>query len=73
VRSAVAEAGLAGQTPTDDLWTAVGSDAAAALEPGSDLHGSAGYRRHLAATLTARALRQAAGRAGASGRAEVPA
>jgi carbon-monoxide dehydrogenase medium subunit len=71
VRSTVAEAALAGQTPADDLWTAVGADAAAALEPGSDLNGSAGYRRHLAATLTARALRQAAERAGTSGRAGV--
>ncbi len=64
VRSAVAESALVGQTPSDELWTSVGHDAAAVLEPGSDLNGSADYRRHLAATLTARALRQATERAG---------
>ncbi len=34
-------------------------DAAGELDPGSDLHASAGYRRHLAAVLAARALHAA--------------
>lgn len=37
----------------------VARDAAAALDPGGDLHASAGYRKHLAAVLTARVLRAA--------------
>ena len=34
-------------------------DAAVELDPGSDLHASAGYRKHLAAVLSARTLRAA--------------
>ncbi|WP_029433082.1 xanthine dehydrogenase family protein subunit M [Blastococcus sp. URHD0036] len=64
LRSSVAETALVGQTASPELWTAVGHDAAAVLEPSSDLNGSAEYRRHLAATLTARALQQASERAG---------
>jgi carbon-monoxide dehydrogenase medium subunit len=64
VRSSVAETALVGQTASAELWTAVGHDAAAVLDPASDLNGSAEYRRHLAATLTARALQQASERAG---------
>jgi CO/xanthine dehydrogenase FAD-binding subunit len=37
--------------------------AAAETEPGSDLHASAEYRRHLAGVLAARALREARERA----------
>ncbi|SEP19427.1 FAD binding domain-containing protein [Trujillonella endophytica] len=64
LRSPVAETALVGQTASAELWTAVGHDAAVVLEPASDLNGSAEYRRHLAATLTARALQQASERAG---------
>jgi len=37
----------------------VAQDAAIELDPGNDLHASAGYRKHLAAVLAARALRAA--------------
>jgi CO/xanthine dehydrogenase FAD-binding subunit len=37
----------------------VAHDAAAALEPGSDIHASADYRRHLAGVLAARVLQSA--------------
>ncbi|MBX9773776.1 MAG: FAD binding domain-containing protein [Xanthobacteraceae bacterium] len=37
----------------------VAHDAAATLEPGSDIHASAGYRRHLAGVLAARVLQSA--------------
>ena len=52
-------AGLVGSFMTDDLIRAAANDAADACEPGSDLHASAGYRRHLAAVLAARALHAA--------------
>ncbi|MEK7944642.1 FAD binding domain-containing protein [Pigmentiphaga sp. YJ18] len=51
---------LEGQRLDDDLLRGVAEDAAAACEPGSDLHATAEYRRHLAAVLAARVLRQAA-------------
>jgi len=42
----------------------VAHDAAAELDPGGDLHASAGYRKHLAAVLAARVLRSAYEQAG---------
>jgi CO/xanthine dehydrogenase FAD-binding subunit len=38
---------------------AVAQEAAATLEPDSDIHASAAYRRHLAGVLAARMLQQA--------------
>ncbi len=55
-------AGLAGQPATAATWQAAGRLAAAQLDPPSDQHGSAAYRRTLAATLTERALAEAARR-----------
>ena len=56
---------LAGQTPSADLLRAVG-DAAAThdIDPPSDIHATAAYRRRLAAVLTRRALGRAFERAG---------
>jgi carbon-monoxide dehydrogenase medium subunit len=56
---------LAGQTPSADLLRAAG-DAAAThdIDPPSDIHASAAYRRQLAAVLTRRALGRAFERAG---------
>jgi carbon-monoxide dehydrogenase medium subunit len=62
VRASKAEAALAGQQPADEVWDAASQDAVAGLDPPSDVHGTAAYRRHLAAALTRRALREAHGR-----------
>ncbi|HEV2008379.1 MAG TPA: FAD binding domain-containing protein [Burkholderiales bacterium] len=42
-----------------EVVQSVAHDAALELDPGGDLHASAGYRKHLAAVLAARALRAA--------------
>jgi carbon-monoxide dehydrogenase medium subunit len=53
-----------GGRPADDAdWAAAGRLAAGRLTPDADIHASAVYRSHLAQVLTARALREAAGRA----------
>lgn len=50
--------------PVDEVrLRAVAQAAAAEIEPDSDLHASAEFRRHLSAVLTQRALRRAAARA----------
>jgi CO/xanthine dehydrogenase FAD-binding subunit len=53
-------AGLAGQPASPQTWRAAGELAAAQVEPSSDSHGSAEYRKRLTATLVSRALAQAA-------------
>lgn len=64
VRALTAEAALAGQTPSAELWKAAGREAAAGLDPPGDLHSTPEHRRHLAAALTERALVEAYGRMG---------
>jgi len=55
---------LKGQTPTTELIEAVAEKAARdEIDPGSDIHASAEYRRHLAEVLARRALTQAFERA----------
>jgi carbon-monoxide dehydrogenase medium subunit len=66
VRASKAEASLVGQVPSTAAWEAAGADAAADLEPPSDLHGTADYRRHLVKVLVQRALVEAHGRVGES-------
>jgi len=56
---------LAGTPATAATWQAAGELAAAAIDPPSDGHGSAGYRKRLAATLVTRALTEATGATGA--------
>jgi len=51
---------LQGQRLKDDVLRAVTEDAVAQCDPGSDLHASVEYRRHLARVLSVRVLRQAA-------------
>jgi carbon-monoxide dehydrogenase medium subunit len=56
---------LAGQPAGAATWQAMGEHAASQVDPPDDLHGSAGYRRRLTATLVSRALAEA-GKLGAS-------
>jgi carbon-monoxide dehydrogenase medium subunit len=66
VRARGAEQMLIGARPGEDLYSRVGQKAGEEIEePLSDVHASAEYRRHLAATLTRRALAEAADRAAA--------
>ena len=53
----------AGEKPSEELFAAIAAAAAGELEPASDIHASAEYRRHLAAVLARRALATAAARA----------
>ena len=63
--SAAAAAGmLIGEELTGDLITAVAEKASAdEIDPGSDIHATADFRRHLANVLTRRALEEAFQRA----------
>jgi CO/xanthine dehydrogenase FAD-binding subunit len=50
---------LNGSMLEDAVLQSVAHDAANELDPGGDLHASAGYRKHLAAVLAIRVLRAA--------------
>lgn len=54
---------LNGERPTEELWRSVGSAAAAAVDPETDVMASAAYRRHLTGVLARRALQTAYRRA----------
>jgi aerobic carbon-monoxide dehydrogenase medium subunit len=69
VRASRAEGMLIKERPSEELWQQAAEAVRAAIEPESDLHASADYRRHVAGVLTVRALREAHGRAGGKGRA----
>jgi carbon-monoxide dehydrogenase medium subunit len=60
VRAADAEAFLLGQEPSAHLFEEAARRATAGLDPPADLHGSAEYRKKVAATLVRRGLRAAA-------------
>jgi carbon-monoxide dehydrogenase medium subunit len=64
VRATAAETALVGQRPEPGVLEAAAQEATDDLEPASDLHGSAAFRRHLAAVATRRALTTAVARAG---------
>ena len=63
VRARQVEGSLSGAAASADTFAAAAADAARDLEPASDMHGSAAYRRHLAGVTVRRALTAAAGRA----------
>jgi aerobic carbon-monoxide dehydrogenase medium subunit len=64
-RMAAAEARLRGVAVdhVDDVVSAVGDAAAAAVDPADDMHGSADYKREMVAVFVRRALRAAVARA----------
>jgi carbon-monoxide dehydrogenase medium subunit len=68
VRATGAETLLAGQELTPARLDAAASAVRAAIDPDTDIHAPASYRRHVAGVLAVRALRQAAARAAAAGR-----
>jgi len=63
VRASKAESVLVGQVLDDATLAAAADEATASLNPASDLHGSAAYRKHVAGVLIRRAVRSAARRA----------
>jgi carbon-monoxide dehydrogenase medium subunit len=63
VRARAAEAALVGAAPGPETFAAAAQDAVADLEPASDVHGSAAFRKHLAGVTVRRALTTAAERA----------
>ncbi|MFQ5744722.1 MAG: FAD binding domain-containing protein [Acidobacteriota bacterium] len=72
VRAGRAEGVLVGQQPSEKRIREAAEAAADAIEPGSDIHASARYRRHLARVLVDRALAAACRRAGESTEAPPP-
>jgi len=63
VRASAVEAALAGAEPTDEAIARAADRAARDLDPPSDPHGSADFRRHLAVVMTRRSVQRAAERA----------
>ena len=63
VRATAVEEALAGAEPTDDAIARAADDAVRDLDPPSDPHGSADFRRHLAVVMTRRSVERAAERA----------
>jgi aerobic carbon-monoxide dehydrogenase medium subunit len=61
---------LVGELPSPAAFAAAAAAAQEAIHPGSDVHASAAFKRHLARVLTVRALAQATARARAAGAAE---
>lgn len=64
VRARAAEEALIGRRPVDEAWSEAAALVRESIEPESDLHASAEYRKHVAGVLTRRALSEAAARAG---------
>ncbi len=64
VRALAAESVLVGGPPASASFQEAAAVAARDLDPPSDLHGSAAYRRHVASVLVGRSLEQAAAEIG---------
>lgn len=63
IKATEAEAALAGQEPSDELFAEAGTLAAAASEPHTDVRGTAEYKRSVVRTFVRRGLNQAASQA----------
>ena len=67
IEASAAARALVGEPPNEESFAAAAEIAAESeIQPTSDIHASAAYKRHLARVLTVRALRQATERARAS-------
>jgi carbon-monoxide dehydrogenase medium subunit len=66
VRAREAEARLAGEPLTPGVLGDAAEAVRRAIDPGSDIHATAAYRRHVAGVLSGRAIRLAAARARAA-------
>ena len=64
VRCEAGEQVLTGAQPSDELFAEAAAAAVAPLSPGGDMHGSADYRKRVAAVYVQRAIAQAHERAG---------
>jgi aerobic carbon-monoxide dehydrogenase medium subunit len=69
VRAREAEGRLSGESVTPDVLGDAAVAVRRAIDPGSDIHATAAYRRHVAGVLAARAIRLAAARAREAARA----
>ena len=65
-RCVAAESVLVGSSPGPQSFEEAAREAVADLDPPSDLHGTAAYRRHVARVLVVRSLERAAEQIGAS-------
>ncbi|MFW5899026.1 MAG: FAD binding domain-containing protein [Jiangellaceae bacterium] len=63
IKATEAEAALAGQQPSDELFAEAGALAAAASDPHTDVRGSADFKRSVVRTYVRRGLNQAASQA----------
>ena len=63
IRARRAEATVEGREPSSALFDASATEAAAEIDPMTDIHGSAEYRRHLVLGLVKAALAKAVERA----------
>ena len=63
VRAREAEARLTGEALTPEVLADATESLRRAIDPGSDIHATAAYRRHAAGVLAGRAIRLAAARA----------
>ncbi len=64
IRVAEAEQTLIGRPPNDETFAAAAKAVTEHLEPGSDIHASTNYRRHIAGVLTRRGLAEATSKIG---------
>jgi aerobic carbon-monoxide dehydrogenase medium subunit len=69
IRARAAESRLAGEALTPGVLTEAAEAVRREIDPGSDIHATAAYRRHVAGVLTGRALRLAVARAREAARA----
>jgi CO/xanthine dehydrogenase FAD-binding subunit len=67
IRAKDTEELVRGRPATEETWKEAAASVSTQVSPGSDVHASAEYRRHVAAVLARRVLAEAAARAGNAG------